>query len=102
MKEEPFQCDDSQEFYKEHHRLIREFLNFKIEQEFNWASFQFFWTLCSTVNEESQNQLSDKDNKDKSVENSKHIFVIEITYVIEELENVNAYLYSMEAWMERI
>ena len=102
MKEEPCQCPDCQKFYKEHDRLIREFPTFKQQQELNWASIQSFRTLCSKVTEELQNQLSDKDNKDKSIENNKHIFDIEITDAIEELENVNAYLYSIEALMERI
>ena len=55
------------------------------------ASIQFFRTLCKKVIEELQNQLSDKDNKDKSVENNKHISDMEITDAIEALENINAY-----------
>ena len=102
MKEEPCQCPDCQKFYKEHDRLIREFPTFKQQQELNWASIQSFRTICSKVSEELQNQLSDKDTKDKSVENNKYISDIEITDVIDELENVNAYLYSIEALMERI
>ena len=46
--------------------------------------------------------ISDKDFKNKSVENNKDISDIEITDAIEELENVNAYLYSMEVLMEKI
>ena len=102
MKEEPCQCPDCQNFYKEHDRLIREFPTFKQQQELNWASVQSFRTLCSTVIEELQNQLSDKENKDQLVENNQHISYTEITDAIEELENVNAYLYSIEALMERI
>ena len=102
LKEELFQCPDCQKFYKEHDRLIREFPTFKEQQELNWTSIQSFRTLCSKVTEELQNQLSDKDTKDKSVENNKYISDIEITDVIDELENVNAYLYSIEALMERI
>ncbi len=102
MKEEPCQCPDCQKFYKEHDRLIREFPTLKQQQELNWASIQSFRTLCSKVTEELQNQLSDKDNKDKSVENNTHISDMEIADAIEELENVNAYLYSIEALMERI
>tara|TARA_Y100000739_G_scaffold76106_1_gene64357 strand:+ start:127 stop:582 length:456 start_codon:yes stop_codon:yes gene_type:complete len=102
LKEEPCQCPDCQKFYKEHDRLIREFPTFKQQQELNWASIQSFRTICSKVSEELQNQLSDKDTKDKSVENNKYISDIEITHVIDELENVNAYLYSIEALMERI
>ena len=102
MKEEPCQCPDCQWFYKEHDRLIRESPTFKQQQELNWASIQSFRTLCSKVTEELQKQLSDKHIKDYSVENNKYISDIEITDVINELENVNAYLYSIEALMERI
>ena len=102
MQEEPCQCPDCQKFYKEHDRLIREFPTFKEQQELNWASIQSFRTLCSKVIEELQEHLSNKDIKDKSVENNKHISDIEITDAIEELENVNAYLYSIGALMERI
>ena len=63
---------------------------------------QSFRTLCSKVTEELQNQLSDKENKDQLVENNQHISYTEITDAIEELENVNAYLYSIEALMEKI
>ncbi len=102
MKEEPCQCTDCQRFYKQHDRLIREFPTFKQQQELNWASIQSFRTLCSKVTEELQNQLSVKDNKEKSFENNKHISDTELTDAIEELENVNAYLFSIEALMERI
>ena len=89
-------------FIKKHDRFIREFPTFKQRQELNWASINSFRTLCSKVTEVLHNQLSDKDLKNKSVENNKHISDIEITDVIEELENVNAYLYSIEALMEKI
>ena len=102
MKDEPFQCPDCQKFYKEHDRFIWEFPTFKQQQELNSASFQSFRTLWWEVIEELHNQLSDKDFKNKSVENNKHISDIEITDAIEEIENVNAYLYSIEALMEKI
>ena len=102
MKEEPCQCPDCQRFYKEHDRLIREFPTFKQQQELNWAYIQSFRTLCSKVAEVLDNQFSDKDFRNKSIENNKHISDIEITDAIEEFENVNAYLYSIEALMERI
>ena len=102
LKEEPCQCPDCQKFYKEHDRLIREFPTFKQQKELNWASIQSFRTLCSKVTEELQNQLSLSDNTDNSVVTNKHISDIEITQALEELENVNAYLYSIEALMERI
>ena len=78
-------------FIKEHDLFIREFPTFKQQQELNWASIQSFRTLCSKVTEVLHNQLSDKDFKNKSVENNKHISDIEITDAIEELENVNSY-----------
>ena len=102
MTEEPCQCPDCKRFYKEHDRLIREFPTFKQQQELNWASIQSFRTLCSNAIEELQKQLSDKPDESYSFEDVKHISDAEITEAIEELENVNAYLYSIEALMERI
>ena len=102
MTEEPCQCPDCQRFYKEHDRLIREFPTFKQQQELNWASIQSFRTLCSKVNHELQRQLSERElNEDLSSE-QKHISDIEISEALDELECVNAYLYSMEALMEKI
>ena len=102
MAEEPCQCPDCQRFYKEHDRLIREFPTFKQQQELNWASIQSFRTLCTQVTNELQKQLSEMEsNKDISLE-KKHISDLEITEALDELESVNAYLYSIEALMERI
>ena len=102
MTEEPCQCADCQRFYKEHDRLIREFPTFKQQQELNWASIQSFRTLCSKVSNELQGQLSEREsNADMSLE-EKHISDTEISEVLDELESVNAYLYSIEALMERI
>ena len=42
-----------------------------------------------------------ESNEDNNPE-EKHIFDTEITEVLDELESVNAYLYSIEALMERI
>ena len=101
MAEEPCQCSDCQRFYKEHDRLIREFPTFKHQQELNWASIQSFRTLCTKVTYELQRELSEREsNEDNSYE--KHISDTEITEALDELENVNAYLYSIEALMERI
>ena len=88
-------------FIKVNYRFIREFPTFK-PQQWNWASIQSFRTPCSKVREKLHNQLIDKDIKNKSVENNQHISDIEITDAIQELANVNAYLYSIEALMERI
>ena len=102
MTEEPCQCADCQRFYKEHDRLIREFPTFKQQQELNWASIQSFRTLCTQVTNELHRLLNEKEsNKDISKE-EKHISVEDITEALDELESVNAYLYSIEALMERI
>ena len=102
MTEEPCQCSDCQRFYKEHDRLIREFPTFKQQQELNWASIQSFRTLCSKVTNELQKELTEREsNQDIKLE-EKHISLEEITEALDELESVNAYLYSIEALMEKI
>ena len=102
MSEEPCQCSDCQRFYKEHDRLIREFPTFKQQQELNWASIQSFRTLCSKVANELQKKLSERESDEVINLNEKHISDEEITEALEELESVSAYLYSIEALMERI
>ena len=102
MAEEPCQCSDCQRFYKQHDRLIREFPTFKQQQELNWASIQSFRTLCTKVADELQRELSETDfNEGKSID-EKHNSDVEITEALDDLESVNAYLYSIEALMERI
>ena len=102
MAEEPCQCSDCQRFYKEHDRMIREFPTFKQQQELNWASIQSFTTLCSKVTNELQQKLSERESNEEKTIEEKHISDIEITEALEELERVSAYLYSIEALMERI
>ena len=102
MIEEPCQCPDCQRFYKEHDRLIREFPTFKQQQELNWASIQSFRTLCSKVTNELQRKLTERESNDDISSDEKHISNDEITEALDELESVNAYLYSIEALMERI
>ena len=102
MAEEPCQCSDCQRFYKEHDRLIREFPTFKQQQELNWASIQSFRTLCSKVTNELQRQLTERESNEEINSEEKHIPDIEITEALDELESVNAFLYSIEALMERI
>ena len=102
MKEEPCQCSDCQRFYKEHDRLIREFPTFKQQQELNWASLQSFRTLCSKVTDDLQKQLSEKKNEADLIQGEIHISDVEISDAINDIENVNAYLHSIEALMERI
>ena len=102
MTEEPCQCSDCQRFYKEHDRLIREFPTFKQQQELNWASIQSFRTLCSKVTNELQRQLAESDSTEDISSKEKHICVEDLTEALDELESVNAYLYSIEALLERI
>ena len=102
MIEEPCQCPDCQRFYKEHDRLIREFPTFKQQQELNWASIQSFRTLCNKVTHELQKQLSEREYNENLGQQEKHISDVEITEALDELESINAYLYSIEALMERI
>ena len=102
MAEEPCQCSDCQRFYKEHDRLIREFPTFKQQQELNWASIQSFRTLCTKITDELQRELSERESKVDISQEDKHISDTEITEALDELESVNAYLYSIEALMERI
>ena len=102
MAEEPCQCSDCQRFYKEHDRLIRQFPTFKQQQELNWASIQSFRTLCTKVADELQRELSERESNEDISQEEKHITNSEITEALDELENVNAYLHSIEALMERI
>ena len=102
MTEEPCQCSDCQRFYKEHDRLIREFPTFKQQQELNWASIQSFRTLCTKITDELQRELSERDSDKDTRPEEKNISDKEITEALDELESVNAYLYSIEALMERI
>ena len=102
MTEEPCQCSDCQRFYREHDRLIREFPTFKQQQELNWASIQSFRTLCSKVIDELQRNLSENQTKENIISGENHLSDIEINEALDELENVNAYLFSIEALMERI
>jgi len=102
LAEQPCQCSDCQRFYKEHDRLIREFPSFKQQQELNWASIQSFRTLCSKVTDELRRQLSDRETNEAVSQKDKHISDTEINEALDELESVNAHLYSIEALMERI
>ena len=102
MTEEPCQCPDCKRFYQEHDRLIREFPTFKNQQELNWASLQSFRTLASKVTDELQRQLSERESNDDIFSDDKDISDLEITEALDELESVNAYLYSIEALMEKI
>ena len=103
MTEEPCQCPDCQRFYREHDRLIREFPTLKQQQELNWASIQSFRTLCGKVTEDLQKKLAELDTDNKLATNTdNHLSVNQLTDSITELENINAYLFSIEALMEKI
>ena len=102
MAEEPCQCSDCQRFYKQHDRLIREFPTFKQQQELNWASIQSFRTLTTKVTHELQKELSERESNGDINSKEKHISDLEISEALDELESVNAYLYSIEALMEKI
>ena len=102
MAEEPCQCSDCQRFYKEHDRLIREFPTFKQQQELNCGSIQSFRTLCTKMTDELQRELSERESNEDISPEDKHISDKEINQPLDELESVNAYLYSIEALMERI
>ena len=102
MAEEPCQCSDCQRFYKEHDRLIREFPTFKQQQELNWASIQSFRTLCTKITDEFHRELSRRESNEDTSPEEKHISDDEITEALDDLESVNAYLFSIEALMEKI
>ena len=103
MTEQPCQCSDCQRFYREHDRLIREFPTLKQQQELNWASIQSFRTLSGKVTEELQKRLACAEDKvHQSSEDGSTCTNEELEVAINELENINAYLYSVEALMERI
>ncbi len=102
MTEEPCQCSDCQRFYREHDRLIREFPTLKEQQELNWASLQSFRTLCGKVSEELQKKITELETDNKDSEINNHVNHSQITEALSEIENINAYLYSIEALMERI
>jgi len=102
LTDEPCQCSDCQRFYKEHDRLIREFPTLKQQQELNWASIQSFRTLCEKVTEELQKKLTELDSKENLSNQNNNYSEVELSEAIGELENINAYLFSIEALMERI
>ena len=68
----------------------------------NWASIQSFRTLCSKVLDELQKQLTEGNSNAEIKTGDKFFSDSEINDAIDELENVNAYLYSIEALMEKI
>ena len=105
MPEEPCQCPDCLRFYREHDRLIRECPTLRQQQEINWAALQSFRTLCGRVVEDLQKKLN-SNSSNQSEENCQTGAIEKqeksMTQVVSDLENINAYLYSIEALMERI
>ena len=68
----------------------------------NWASIQSFRSLCTKITDELQRELSERESNKDTSPKEKHSSDTEITEALDELESVNAYLYSIEALMERI
>ncbi|WP_074457389.1 hypothetical protein [Candidatus Synechococcus spongiarum] len=94
------QCPDCKRFYREHDRLIREYPTLRHQQELIWTSLQSFRTLAVRVLKELQEEeakavgLEDSASANEGM-GKKHA-------IIAELENINAYLFSVEALLERI
>ena len=103
MPEEPCQCTDCQRFYLEHDRLIRESPTLRKQQELNWAALQAFRTLCGKVLEDLQKQKNSNTGDKAIIETIRNTEdESSNNQVIEDLEKINAHLFSIEALMERI
>ena len=95
------QCPDCKRFYREHDRLIREYPTLRQQQELIWTSLQSFRTLTVRVLEEMQKEAEAEEivcgdgSSDSQGMGKKHSLMA-------ELENINAYLFSVEALLERI
>ena len=66
------------------------------------GAIQSFRTLCSKVTHELQRQLSERESNKHFIQEENHISDMEITEALDELDSVNAYLYAIEALMEKI
>ena len=99
--EEFCQCPDCKRFYREHDRLIREYPTLRHQQELIWTSLQSFRTLTVRVLEELHKEAGPTaiDAEDSSLVNQG---MVKKDSVVAELENINAYLFSIEALLERI
>ena len=64
--------------------------------------YSSFRTLCTKVTHELQRELSERESNEDISTEENHISNLEITEALDEIESVNAYLYSIEALMERI
>ena len=99
--EESCQCPDCRRFYREHDRLIREYPTLRHQQELIWASLQSFRTLTVRVLEALQKEAESKA-MDRGEHSSGSQGMDKNHSVLAELENINAYLFSVEALLERI
>ena len=59
-------------------------------------------TTPNIILTELQGNLSENQTKENTISEENHLSDIEINEALDELENVNAYLFSIEALMERI
>ncbi len=101
IPEEPCQCADCQRFYKEHDRFVREFPTLQQQQELNWAALQSFRTLAGRVLEDLQKQNNLKIHEVKT-DNDSDISTDEEQQALNDLETINAHLFSIEVLMEKI
>ncbi len=101
VPDEPCQCADCQRFYKEHDRFVRESPTLRQQQELNWAALQSFRTLAGRVLEDIQKQYG-LTIKEQQVENDCEFLLEEVQEAINDLETVNAHLFSIEVLMEKI
>ena len=106
VPDEPCQCPDCQRFYREHDRLIRENPSLRQQQELNWAALQAFRTLAGRVLEELQKtQESGPSQTPLAAAGATAAPAGDdeaLQQALNDLENINAHLFSIEVLMERI
>ncbi len=117
MPDEPCQCPDCQRFYREHDRLIRENPTLRQQQELSWAALQSFRTLAGRALEELQRRHGDDLGSGGSAASSapapaaagagaqpagENPELEALQQAMNDLENINAHLFSIEVLMERI
>ena len=110
VPEEPCQCPDCRRFYREHDRLIRENPSLRQQQELNWAALQSFRTLAGRVLEDLQK--SHPPGGEPAVSAGQPLAAggaaaaqpeaEAMAQALNDLENINAHLFSIEVLMERI
>lgn len=96
------QCPDCRRFYREHDRLIRENPTLRHQQELIWTSLQSFRTLTVRVLEELQKEEEAKPIGRNENSPTRQEELSKKPCVIADLENINAYLFSVEALLEKI